>query len=226
MRLTRHALERYRDFWMADRPGATLRDAYEVLSAAIPSAIRQDYRTHTGDEVWRIEALGIELVIKRDRPDDPSDVPVCVTILPPARLRGLTPEQAERVREMAVEVTEVARKLREEREAANQRLSKTKESLTKDERRREDQEIAKLKLRLRAAEAERDAVLAIVKADRDRRIPDLESALRAALRFIQGNDRRRVLGEDTVRLTATIAHIDPDLMSHKFIWADDPMVPK
>ena len=96
MIFTRHAYERYRQFHMLDQPTATDEDARSILEAHGGHAIRLPARTHRGDEVWAIHALGIELVVKRD---GDFEEPVCVTVLPPARFRGLTPLLAEQVEE-------------------------------------------------------------------------------------------------------------------------------
>ena len=93
---TRHAYERYRQFHMLDQPTATDEDARVILDAHSSHAIRSPARTHRGDEVWAIQGLGVELVVKRD---GDFEEPVCVTILPPARFRGLTPLLAEQVEE-------------------------------------------------------------------------------------------------------------------------------
>lgn len=96
MIFTRHAYERYRQFHMLDQPTATDEDARVILDAHSSHAIRLPARTHRGDEVWAIQGLGVELVVKRD---GDFEEPVCVTILPPARFRGLTPLLAEQVEE-------------------------------------------------------------------------------------------------------------------------------
>ena len=66
MIFTRHAYERYRQFHMLDQPTATDEDARMILEAHSAHAIRLPARTHRGDEVWTIQGLGVELVVKRD----------------------------------------------------------------------------------------------------------------------------------------------------------------
>jgi len=95
---TRHAHERYRQFHMLDQPTATDEDARVILEAHGSTAIKLPARTHRGDEVWAIQTLGVEIVVKRD---GDFKEPVCVTVLPPARFRGLTPLLAEQAEESA-----------------------------------------------------------------------------------------------------------------------------
>lgn len=116
MLFTRHAHERYRQFHMLDQPTATDEDARAILEAHSSSAIRLPARTHRGDEVWAIHDLGLELVVKRDAD---FEEPVCVTVLPPARFRGLTPLLAELAEESA-------RKAAERLAEAEQRLEEAK----------------------------------------------------------------------------------------------------
>ncbi len=109
MIFTRHACERYRQFHLLDRPTATDADAAALLVEHGPSAVKLPARTIRGDEVWTIHALGVELVVKRD---GDFEEPVCVTVLPPARFRGLTPLLAEQVEESqrrALEMAEAAK---------------------------------------------------------------------------------------------------------------------
>jgi hypothetical protein len=100
---THHAYERYRQFHMLDQPAATDEDARMILEAHGSIAIKLPSRTHRGDEVWAIHALGVELVVKRD---GDFEEPVCVTVLPPARFRGLTPLLAEQAEESARKAAE------------------------------------------------------------------------------------------------------------------------
>lgn len=116
MIFTRHAYERYRQFHMLDQPTATDEDARVILEEHAPRAIRLPARTYRGDEVWSIHTLGLELVVKRD---GDFKEPVCVTVLPPARFRGLTPLLAEQAEESA-------RKAAERVAAAEQRLETAK----------------------------------------------------------------------------------------------------
>jgi hypothetical protein len=113
---THHAYERYRQFHMLDQPTATDEDARVILEAHGSIALRLPARTHRGDEVWAIHALGVELVVKRD---GAFEEPVCVTVLPPGRFRGLTPLLAEQAEESA-------RKAAERVAAAEQRLEAAK----------------------------------------------------------------------------------------------------
>lgn len=105
MIFTRHSVERYRQFHMLDRPAATDEDARTLLVSCSADAVRLPDRNYRNDEVWTIHALGIEIVVKRDA--DFAE-PVCVTVLPPARFRGLTPLQAEIVADAARAASERA----------------------------------------------------------------------------------------------------------------------
>lgn len=92
MNFTRHAIERYRQFWMLDQPTATDEDARDILARFGPAAILTNAKTSLGDPIWHIEALGVQLVAKHE-----DGIVTCVTVLPPRRFRGLTPLQAEAV---------------------------------------------------------------------------------------------------------------------------------
>jgi hypothetical protein len=135
---TRHAYERYRQFHMLDLPTATDEDARVILEAHGSTAIKLPARTHRGDEVWAIHALGVELVVKRD---GDFEEPVCVTVLPPARFRGLTPllaeqaeESARRAAERVVEAEqrlEAAKRAKAERIALAEQAAKVKKEKDK-----------------------------------------------------------------------------------------------
>ena len=115
MIFTRHAYERYRQFHMLDQPAATDEDARVILEDHSAHAIRLPARTHRGDEVWTIQGLGVELVVKRD---GDFEEPVCVTVLPPVRFRGLTPLLAEQVEESARRAAERVAEAEQRLEAA------------------------------------------------------------------------------------------------------------
>jgi hypothetical protein len=82
VKFTHHAVERYRQFHMLDRPGATDADARAELEAAAPSAVKGG-TSRSGDPMWMIQSLGIEVVAKHE-----DGVDIAVTVLPPARFRG------------------------------------------------------------------------------------------------------------------------------------------
>ncbi len=90
MIFTRHAFERFRQFHMLDQPSATDEDARDILERFGPMTVNTGGKTHLGDPIWKIEALGIEIVAKHE-----DGVVTCVTVLPSPRFRGLTPLQAE-----------------------------------------------------------------------------------------------------------------------------------
>lgn len=90
LKFTHHAVERYIQFHMLDSVNPDPRDVRALLESHADQAIKSPVKTHRGDTQWRIEALGCELVSRHDE-----GVDVVVTILPPLRFRGLTPEQAQ-----------------------------------------------------------------------------------------------------------------------------------
>lgn len=137
MIFTRHAFERYRQFHMLDNPTATDEDARVALEAHASEAVKLPAKTRRGHEVWTIHALGVEMVIKRD---GDFENPVCVTVLPPGRFRGLTPLQAGSVEESAKRAAERAA-------AAQQELAEAK---------KKDAEIAKLAARVAQAKKVKD----------------------------------------------------------------------
>lgn len=112
---TRHAIERYLQFHMLDQPQATEEDARRLLEAHAHEAVRLSVRTHKGQEQWQIQALGCEIVTKPE-----GDYHVCLTILPPMRFRGLTPDQAERMVDSIREAAERTARLEREREDLQQ----------------------------------------------------------------------------------------------------------
>ena len=95
LHFTHHAVERYRQFHMLERPGATDDEAREILERAADSAVRSG-TTRRGDKTWMLQAIGVEVVTRHDDGTD-----VVVTVLPPAGFRaqpgqpGLTPMQVE-----------------------------------------------------------------------------------------------------------------------------------
>lgn len=118
MIFTRNAYARYRQFHMLDQPTATDEDARALLEAHGALAARLPGRTHRGDEVWTIHALGVELVVKRDgaaRPRRLALQPSWLTPLPArqrrdvlrVRRRGLT-DYDERDENETTDITEHA----------------------------------------------------------------------------------------------------------------------
>lgn len=91
IKFTRHSVERYRQFYDASRSDEEIAS---LLVRHAPDAVKLAEKTRRGHTQWHVEALGATIVTKRDR-----DVDVCVTILPPVGIRGLTPGQADRVYE-------------------------------------------------------------------------------------------------------------------------------
>lgn len=99
---TEHAVDRYLDFHAIDRPTMTREEVRALLEEHAGAAIKLDEKTRAGDDLWQIQALGIELVARYGSLHGVAGN-VCVTILPPPRLRGLSPLQAERVEGLMAE---------------------------------------------------------------------------------------------------------------------------
>lgn len=220
MIFTHHAAERYRQFWMLDQPTATDAEAMAILEAHGEQAVKLPSRTVRGDEVWTIHALGVELVVKRDLPQ-----PCCVTVLPPARFRGLTPLQAERieadVRAAEAKSAELAHEAEELAAVVVAHGAKATKP-TSEERREKERLLARLaesKRQVQLAEAERHVLGSILKTMRTQLVEQIttqkvKQALRIAIRELQ-----------TTRSTYAwaaldaIAAIDPGLVSDGFIHA-------
>jgi hypothetical protein len=220
MIFTRHAVQRYRQFHMLDQPTATDDDAYDVLMRHGPAAVLSRTRTHRGDPVWMLEALGAELVCKHE-----NGTVTCVTVLPPPRFRGLTPLQAERV-------ADSHREARERAEAAQRVVAETSAAMARAIVARRvaaapaaiavrKTELAMLQADLSAAKraatfavAERDSLGAALKTMRhqltsDETVSKLKAALKVAVRRLM-----EVGDEDGL---AAIAAVDPGLASVEFV---------
>lgn len=233
MIFTHHAIERYRQFHMLDRPVATDEDARAVLETHAAEAVRLPARTHRGDEVWAIQALGIELVVKRDTPD-----PTCVTVLPPTRFRGLTPLQAEHIEAAAIVAKEraaederqhteaqaaVARAVAESKEAKRAAVKARSEAKAAEAvARKVDAAQAQRDLAERLREAknaaalafiERDILLSMLKTMRVQMTAERDAdRCRAALRIAV----RALLDGGATEALTRIAAIDPGLASEAF----------
>lgn len=239
MIFTRHACERYRQFHMLDRPTATDADAASILVAYQADAAKLPTRTLRGDEVWTIHALGVELVVKRDA--DFTE-PVCVTVLPPARFRGLTPLQAERVEVAAQEARARAEEARQREEEARVELAAAAARLKEVNRqaasarqvavraeaaarkadvaqahREQVERLAAEKAKATEALIERDIICGVLKTMRMQMHNELDetrlkAALRAALRCARKDGAAGVL--------EAVRGVDKGLASDKFIDGD------
>lgn len=210
--LTRHAIERYRQFWMLDRPEATDDDARQILEQHIDSAVKVDGKTHRGDHIYSIQALGIEVVTKRDEPD------ICVTVLPPPEFRGLTPLQAEAVhvslQERIARVEEIARLRAEaEREAKTAiAAAQSKKERTIAQQKRAEK-ISSLRHQANIAMAERDILSHTLKTMRMKLAEQTSrQALRIALRLI-----RQMRTIEAVEVMEQVKGINPHLTSDEFL---------
>lgn len=219
MIFTHHAAERYRQFWMLDQPTATDAEAMAILEAHGEQAVKLPSRTVRGDEVWTIHALGVELVVKRDLPQ-----PCCVTVLPPARFRGLTPLQAERIevdmRAAEVKSAELAHEAEELAAVVVVQTAKATKP-TSEEHREKDRLLARLaesKRQVQLAEAERHVLGGILKTMQTQLVEQstaqkVKQALRIAIRELRvaGTPHAQAALED-------IAAIDAGLLSDGFLY--------
>jgi hypothetical protein len=227
MNFTRHAFQRYRQFHMLDKPTATDEDARDILERFGPTAKRVGVKTHRGDPVWYIEALGVELVAKHE-----DGVVTCVTVLPPVRFRGLTPLQAEAMAELAQEARarsdEAQRKVVEaqaalvEHKAAeraietagrNARMAAARNAAMVEAKTALQQRIAEARSAAEPALAERDILVSVLKTmrhqmNREERVEKHDSALRIAVRAL--------LAAGATEALVAIASIEPGLASEAF----------
>lgn len=224
---TRHACERYRQFHMLDRPTATEDDARQILERFGPTATRVGIKTHRGYPVWKIEALGIEIVAKNE-----DGTVTAVTVLPPPRFRGLTPLQAERVEISAQEAKARAEEAQREVVAAKAALAEHKKAAEtvaravgpsrqaavkqtlKREQSQLDANIGAAHKRHQSAIAERDIICAVLKTMRMQMHEELDetrlkAALRAALRAARSVGATDVL--------EAVRRVDAGLGSDAFI---------
>lgn len=229
MIFTRHSIIRYRQFHMLDRPTATDADAAALLVAHHAEATKLPSRTYRGDEVWTIHALGVELVVKRDA--DFTE-PVCVTVLPPPRFRGLTPLQAERMEVAAQEAKARANEAQREVAAAKAALAEHKKAAQVVERavgpsrkaavqqtlKREQVNlgvnITAAARRYQSIVVERDVICAVLKTMRMQMHNELEETrLKAALR----SALRRARSAGATDVVEAVRRVDAGLASDAFI---------
>lgn len=219
MIFTRHACERYLQFHLIEDPAATEDSARAALEFHQTNAVKTGIKTHRGDPVWNIEALGIEVVTRRSV-GDPDDV--CVTVLPPPRFRGLTPLQAERVQLDIVRLTDALVPI--EQELAD--LAAVPESPAGSKSTKETRQlhaafcnrVADLKHQAAYAYAERDTLTAVLKTMRcqltaEFNVDDHKRALRIAVRYLWSRP-------DAAHVLADIAEISPGLASKAFAYHD------
>lgn len=231
MIFTKHAVERYLQFHMMDRPGATEDEARDLLESHAAEAIRCG-ETHRGDPLWRIESLGVELVCKHE------DEVWCVTVLPPPRFRGLTPLQAEAVeaslREAKARVVEVeAEQVALDKQppsrpepldlpvdpAAYRSIIKAREQAAKRETEAREAQRRALKKRHMAVTAERDILAHTLKTMRHQLNGEgqdvkLRAALRVALRCLRS--QRTIEASEALD---EIRKLDPGLVSDEFVYS-------
>lgn len=217
IRFTGQAIDRYLDFHAFDDPSLTPEGARLLLEQHGWSARPTGRRTGRGDEIWEIAGLGIEVVVKLEPPDV-----VVVTILPPQRLRGLTPIQAERVEGLVRGVDARSEALHEERvvhaavlatplpEPPHREIARQKHTAATER-------LQEIRAELAIVTAQREVLTPLLRTMRheithDASARHLRHALRAALRFIV-----RLPLHQTSAVRDQIRAIDPGLMSDEFI---------
>ena len=213
---TKHAVERYIQFHMI---GAITppdpRDVRALLESHAPQAYKILGKTHCGHPQWRIDALGCDLVAKHDDGEN-----IVVTILPPERMRGLTPAEAERLAEHANMAKARAATLAAEQAALTETARALKTKPAKADKPAIDarnNRLAELKHERIVAEVERDVILHVLKKARQQLADEdgaakLKMGLRIALRHL------RSLGDAAA--LAEVATVDARFVTDKFIDKD------
>lgn len=218
MIFTSHAVERYRQFHMLDQPTATNDESRTLLELHAGTAINLGRRTNRGDQVWAIEALGIDLVVKHEDGEV-----IAVTVLPPQRFRGLTPLQAEAVADSIVLAKALVVEVERER-ATVSASSPATPPVTMVERREAGeraQKLSTLKKRHHGAVIEHDLLAGLLKTMRtqltaDRNHANTKAALKIAVRCL-----RSIPDSRAADALADIEEIDPGLVSVRFAYGDD-----
>lgn len=227
MKFTYHAIERYRQFHMLDRPTATDEDSRRILEAHADAAVRVG-RSFRGDPVWSIDALGIEVVAKHEDGED-----ICVTVLPPPQFRGLTPLQCEAVHASAERAKSAAAQARTAldaaRELAQAPVPKPSEHAGPTPRELSFQ-VAQANKRYQEALLERDITCAALKTMRhqlnnDRNLNNAKAALRVAMQCLRALEDYP--DDASVRAIAGAAiggieDVDPALASADFVYPRQP----
>jgi hypothetical protein len=212
---THHAVDRYVQFYMLDSTTPPdERDVLALLQSHAPDAYKLTHRTKHGQTQWRIDALGCDLVSKHEHGTN-----VVVTILPPQPLRGLTPDQAERVAESARAAAERAAALQaEQAQLVELQREASKPAAPKEERQQtgaRDQRIKELKQERLIAEAERDIMLSLLRTARQQlAISGNAAKLKAALRIALQHLRKREADD----VLAAVAAVEPGFVSDAFIY--------
>lgn len=199
MIFTHHAVERYRQFHMIDRPGATWHEARSALESAAAGAVKGG-TTHRGDDMWMLPSLGIEVVAKHE-----DGVDVVVTVLPPAQYRngpggqrGLTPLQVEALADAEKRAAIAAKEAKTQ--LAVVPTPPAKPSADADKRREEHQAATlrkEMRQRVVIAETERELFAQVLKHARrqqheaaaESRRASERKALEIACRYIRGRAR-------------------------------------
>ncbi len=222
---------------MLDNPSATEEQARAILETHADQGIKTG-KAWQGDPLWKIEALGIELVAKRE-----GDVDVCVTILPPPTFRHLTALQAEAIVDSIAKVSAQVAELDVERAALPKpkQVPKQKEQGNKKKadtlaERREVQELqAKqidLKKRHVALLAERDLLCATLRTmrhqlSREENELALREIARLTLRYIRGRK-----DSEAQAVLAEVVKLNPRLLADDFLGpgveepAPQPQIPR
>lgn len=226
IRFTGHAIDRYLDFHAIGDASMTPEGARLLLDQHGPSAARTDRRTPRGDEIWQIAGLGIDVVVKVEGEDV-----VVVTILPPRRLRGLTPIQAERVEALARGAGKTIDVLHEERVvhataiALPMPTEQADRAVARPEYDAHVRRLQEIRAELALVTAQRETLVPLLRTMRheitmDRSTKAFRQALRAALRFLV-----RLPLEQTADVLDQIRAVDPGLLSNAFVYPADETEP-
>lgn len=244
LQFTQNAVNRYIQFHMLDVVDPDPRDVRELLERHAPEAIKIPEKTQGGQTLWRIEALGCQLVSKHDGGFD-----VVVTILPPYRFRGLTPLQVEKLatdhaQQIAADERlkqEYARSRQEDRAAAVQEqeerdrvktlpaeMSKLAKQIARQNLAARLDRQAELKLQMATAQFEREILTTFLRSarhqlNRDGEIATLTRALRAVLRQLRDRAQRSDgLSLDEVRYAfSQVEAVEARLVTNAFIDEDE-----
>ena len=221
--ITHHAVDQYKKRHAQD---LSFHEARAVLEAAVPTAVKLKEKTHTGQEQWHIEELGIVLVTKRDRGEY-----VCVTILPSFDPVRMTPEELERLEEYQLRIHEEAEALRKQLPDLQAKVVApppvkpaffTKEQVRLVEASRV--QIQELGKKIEVLNIERSIISAQAKTIRhvlttESNVAKNKKALRAAIKFLM--DHASQHPEAAAETMAEIRTAAPGLLTPEF-WKRDP----
>ena len=221
--ITHHAVDQYIKRHARE---LSFHEARAVLEASVPTAVKLKEKTHTGQEQWRIEELGIVLVTKRDQGEY-----VCVTILPSFDPARMTPEELERLEEYQLRIHEEAEALRKQLPDLQAKVvtppSVKPAFFTKEQARMVEAsrvQIQELGRKIEVLNIERSIILAQAKTIRhvlttESTVAKNKKALRAAIKFLMNHASQHP--EAAAETITAIREADPGLLTPEF-WRRDP----